>query len=152
MTLIERINKDLKKAILSKDKLKLESLRAVKASLVLHRTSNSSNDLISQEDEIKILQKLVKQRRDSACIYDNQNRADLAKLEEEQANFISTYLPKQFTTQEIEIVVSETISELNAYGLKDMGKVIGVVVKKIQGKSDGKTISKIVKEKLSDKI
>ena len=152
MALIEKINKDLKKAILSKDKLKLESLRAVKASLILHQTSKSSQDLISQEDEIKILQKLVKQRRDSASIYASQNRADLTKLEEEQANFISTYLPMQLSSQEIEKVVTDTICELNAYGLKDTGRVIGAVVKKIQGKSDGKTISNIVKEKLSDKI
>ena len=152
MALIEKINKDLKKAILSKDKLKLESLRAVKASLILHQTSKSSQDLISQEDEIKILQKLVKQRRDSASIYASQNRADLTKLEEEQANFISTYLPMQLSSQEIEKVVTDTICELNANGLKDTGRVIGAVVKKIQGKSDGKTISNIVKEKLSDKI
>ena len=150
MTLIEKINKDIKEAMLTKDKFKLESLRAIKASLTLHQTSISSQNKVTKEDEIKILQKLVKQRKESSNIYTKQNRFDLAKLEKDQADFISTYLPKQLTNQEIEAIVSKVIVESNSIGLKDMGKVIGLVVKEIQGKADGKTISDIVKQKLSE--
>ena len=150
MTLIEKINKDIKEAMLIKDKFKLESLRAIKASLTLLQTSISSQNTVNKEDEIKILQKLVKQRKESSNIYTKQNRFDLAKLEKDQGDFISTYLPKQLTNQEIEAIVSKVIVESNSIGLKDMGKVIGLVVKEIQGKADGKTISDIVKQKLSD--
>mgnify|MGYP001485987189 CR=1 FL=1 len=150
MSLTQKINLDIKKAMLTKDKIKLESLRAIKASLVQHKTSNTSENLISKEDEIRILQKLIKQRRDSAKIYMDQNRSDLAKVEKVQADFISNYLPKQLSIQEIELIVSKVITELKANGLKDMGKVIGQVVKKVEGKADGKTISNIVRNKLSD--
>ena len=150
MTLIEKINKDIKEAMLIKDKFKLESLRAINASLTLLQTSISSQNTVTKEDEIKILQKLVKQRKESSNIYTKQNRFDLAKLEKDQGDFISTYLPKQLTNHEIEAIVSKVIVESNSIGLKDMGKVIGLVVKEIQGKADGKTISDIVKQKLSD--
>ena len=129
MSLIEKINIDLKQAMLNKDKLKLESLRAIKASLILNQTSVSSQNTISKEDEIKILQKLVKQRRESANIYIKQERSELAKIEKVQADFISSYLPKQLTNQEIEALVSKVVIELNSHGLKDMGKVIAEVVK-----------------------
>ena len=150
MSLINKINIDLKEAILKKDKLKLESLRAIKTSLIHNQTSVSSEDLVTKEDEIRILQKLVKQRRESASIYKNQNRSDLARQEEDQADFISFYLPKQLTNQETEVIVSNVINELNANGLKDMGKVISEVVKKTIGRADGKIISDIVKQKLLD--
>ena len=150
MSLIKKINMDLKQAILSKDKLKLESLRAIKTSLTLNQTSVSSQNLLSKEDEIKILQKLVKQRRESANIYTNQNRFDLAKPEQDQADFISSYLPKQLTNLEVEVIVSKVIIESNSKGLKDMGKVIAEAVKRTVGRADGKTISDIVKQKLSD--
>ena len=150
MSLIKKINMDLKQAMLSKDKLKLESLRAIKTSLTLNQTSVSSQNLLSKEDEIKILQKLVKQRRESANIYMNQNRSDLAKLEQSQADFISSYLPKQLTNQEIEVIVTKVIIDSNSKGLKDMGKVIAKVVKRTIGRADGKTISEIVKQKLSN--
>ena len=150
MSLVEKINIDLKKAMLNKDKLKLESLRAIKASLILNQTSVSSQNIISKEDEIKILQKLVKQRRESANIYIEQKRSELAKIEQVQADFISSYLPKQLTNQEIEALVSKVVIELNSHGLKDMGKVIAEVVKRSLGSADGKTISDIVKQKLSN--
>ena len=150
MSLIEKINIDLKQAMLNKDKLKLESLRAIKASLILNQTSVSSQNTISKEDEIKILQKLVKQRRESANIYIEQKRSELAKIEQVQADFISSYLPKQLTNQEIEALVSKVVIELNSHGLKDMGKVIAEVVKRSLGSADGKTISDIVKQKLSN--
>ena len=136
--------------MLNKDKLKLESLRAIKTSLILNQTSVSSQNTISKEDEIKILQKLVKQRRESANIYIKQKRSDLAKIEKVQADFISSYLPKQLTNQEIEALVSKVVIELNSHGLKDMGKVIAEVVKRSLGSADGKTISDIVKQKLSN--
>ena len=150
MSLIEIINIDLKQAMLNKDKLKLDSLRAIKASLILNQTSVSSQNTISKEDEIKILQKLVKQRRESANIYIKQERSELAKIEQVQADFISSYLPKQLTNQEIEALVLKVVIELNAHGLKDMGKVIAEVVKRSLGSADGKTISDIVKQKLSN--
>ena len=150
MSLIEKINIELKQAMLIKDKLKLESLRAIKTSLTLHQISISSNNSVTKEDEIKILQKLVKQRRESAKIYIDQNRPDLVQIEEAQADFISTFLPEQLTNQEIEAIVSKVIKESKSIGLKDMGKVIGIVVKKIEGRADGKTVSNIVKQKLSD--
>tara|TARA_B000000557_G_scaffold202574_1_gene167932 strand:+ start:887 stop:1339 length:453 start_codon:yes stop_codon:yes gene_type:complete len=150
MSLIEKINIELKQAMLIKDKSRLESLRAIKTSLTLHQISISSNNSVTKEDEIKILQKLVKQRRESANIYINQNRPDLAQIEEAQADFISTFLPEQLTNQEIEAIVSKVIKESKSMGLKDMGKVIGIVVKKIEGRADGKTVSNIVKQKLSD--
>ena len=147
---MEKINMDLKQAMLKKDKLKLESLRAIKASLILNQTSVSSQNIISKEDEIKILQKLVKQRRESANIYIKQKRSELAKIEQVQADFISSYLPKQLTNQEIEALVSKVVIELNSHGLKDMGKVIAEVLKRSLGSADGKTISDIVKQKLSN--
>ena len=150
MSLIEKINIELKEAMLIKDKSRLESLRAIKTSLTLHQTSTSSDNSITKEDEFKILQKLVKQRRESANIYITQNRPDLAQVEEAQANFISTFLPGQLTNHEIEAIVSKVIRESKSIGLKDMGKVIGIVVKKIGGRADGKTVSNIVKQKLSD--
>lgn len=150
MSLIEKINIELKEAMLIKDKSRLESLRAIKTSLTLHQISISSNNSVTKEDEIKILQKLVKQRRESANIYIDQNRPDLVQIEEAQADFISTFLPEQLTNQEIEAIVSKVIKESKSIGLKDMGKVIGVVVKMVEGKADGKTVSNIVKQKLSD--
>tara|TARA_B100000963_G_scaffold340150_1_gene338516 strand:+ start:6949 stop:7401 length:453 start_codon:yes stop_codon:yes gene_type:complete len=149
VSLIKKINLDLKKAILSKNKLKLESLRAIKASLIVHQTSIHSQNSLSDEDEIKILQKLIKQRRESSKIYNKQNRFDLAKQEEDQADIISTYLPKQLTNKEIEAIVTRVIIESNSSGLKDMGKVIRLVVNEIKGRADGKKISDIVKQKLS---
>ena len=150
MSLVEKINTDLKEAMLKKDKLKLESLRAIKTSLILNQTSASSQNLITAEDEIKILQKLVKQRKESSIIYINQNRFDLAEIEKAQADFISSYLPKQLTRHEIEVIISKVIVESNFNGLKDMGKVIAEVVKKTLGRADGRTISDIVKQKLSN--
>tara|TARA_B100001057_G_scaffold433449_1_gene462355 strand:- start:350 stop:802 length:453 start_codon:yes stop_codon:yes gene_type:complete len=150
MSLIEKINIDLKQAMLEKDKLKLESLRAIKSSLILNQTSVSSQNIISKEDEIKILQKLVKQRKESASIYINQKRSELAEIEQVQADFISSYLPKQLTKEEIEVIVSKVIFDSNSNGLKDMGKVIAKVVKSTLGRADGKTISDIVKQKLSN--
>ncbi len=135
--------------MLSKDKLKLDSLRAIKSLIILHQTANSLRNEITEKEEIKILQKLVKQRKESATIFTNQNRLDLAKTEQAQADYISNFLPKQLTNHEINIVVSKVIEDIKANGLKDIGKVIKEVVTKTEGKADGKTISNIVRQKLS---
>ena len=135
--------------MLSKDKLKLDSLRAIKSLIILHETANSLKNEITEKEEMKILQKLVKQRKESATIFTNQNRLDLARIEQAQANYISKFLPKQLTKQEINIVVSKVIEDIKANGLKDIGKVIKEVVSKTEGKADGKTISNIVRQKLS---
>ncbi len=135
--------------MLSKDKLKLDSLRAIKSLITLHETANSLKNEITEKEEMKILQKLVKQRKESATIFTNQNRLDLARIEQAQANYISKFLPKQLTNQEINIVVSKVIEDIKANGLKDIGKVIKEVVSKTEGKADGKTISNIVRQKLS---
>lgn len=135
--------------MLSKDKLKLDSLRAIKSLITLHETANSLKNEITEKEEMKILQKLVKQRKESATIFTNQNRLDLARIEQAQADYISKFLPKQLTNQEINIVVSKVIEDIKANGLKDIGKVIKEVVSKTEGKADGKTISNIVRQKLS---
>ncbi len=149
MSLIKKVNRELKIAMLSKDKLKLDSLRAIKSLIILHQTANSLRNEITEKEEIKILQKLVKQRKESATIFTNQNRLDLAKTEQAQADYISNFLPKQLTNHEINIVVSKVIEDIKANGLKDIGKVIKEVVTKTEGKADGKTISNIVRQKLS---
>ena len=104
MSLIKKVNRELKIAMLSKDKLKLDSLRAIKSLIILHETANSLKNEITEKEEMKILQKLVKQRKESATIFTNQNRLDLARIEQAQANYISKFLPKQLTKQEINIV------------------------------------------------
>lgn len=149
MSLIKKVNRELKIAMLSKDKLKLDSLRAIKSLITLHETANSLKNEITEKEEMKILQKLVKQRKESATIFTNQNRLDLARIEQAQADYISKFLPKQLTNQEINIVVSKVIEDIKANGLKDIGKVIKEVVSKTEGKADGKTISNIVRQKLS---
>jgi len=148
MSIFDKINEDIKQAMKAKEKEKLEALRAVKSAFLLAKTE-TGNDELSEEKEIQIVQKLVKQRRDSADIYKEQNRMDLYEPENFQAEVIAKYLPEQLSEEEITIVVKETITELNAEGMKDMGKVMGSVNKKLAGKADGKTISVIVKGLLS---
>jgi len=146
MALIEKINSDIKAAMLAKEKEKLEALRAVKAALLI---ANTSGDAVNEETEMKLLQKLVKQRRDSAAIYAEQNRQDLADIELSQLKYIEVYLPQQMSKEEIEAEIKTIISELAASGMKDMGKVMGAAAKKLAGKGDNKIISEIVKDLLS---
>ena len=136
-------------AIKSKNNYELESLRAIKSALLLARTQKNSGGEISQADEIKILQKLVKQRKESAEIYSNQDRLELAELELNQAKVIEKFLPKQLDHDEIEKIISEIIDQSGAQGMKDMGKVMGLASSQLSGKADGKTISNIVRSKLS---
>lgn len=140
---------EMKAAMRAKDTVKLESLRAIKSELLLAQTSSTSKDGLTEEEEMKILQKLVKQRRDSAAIYKEQGREDLAQPEVDQAAVISMFLPEPLTDEEIEAKVDEIIAKTGAEGMKDMGKVMGLASSELTGKADGKTISLIVKRKLS---
>tara|TARA_X000000950_G_scaffold283635_1_gene384899 strand:+ start:823 stop:1272 length:450 start_codon:yes stop_codon:yes gene_type:complete len=148
MSLLKKIDIDIKFAMKSKDALSLESLRAVKSSILLFKTKSGSSIDLSGQDEIKILQKLVKQRKDSAEIYKNQNRLELCNTELNQARIIESYLPKQLSPSEVSIIIDKIIIKLNASSMKDMGKVMGLASKELSGKSDGKTISEIVRKKL----
>ncbi|WP_066221533.1 GatB/YqeY domain-containing protein [Formosa haliotis] len=149
MGLQQNIMTAMKTAMKAKDQTALAALRAVKSELLLAQTETGSKEEISEEQEIKILSKLVKQRKDSAAIYTEQNRADLAEPELAQAEVISQFLPEQLSDEDIEKVVLQTISETGAQGMKDMGKVMGIVSAQLAGKADGKTISNIVKAKLA---
>lgn len=147
MSLTDKINDDIKKAMLAREKDKLEALRAVKSALLLLKTSESGSD-ITVDDEIKLLQKLVKQRRETAEIYAGQNRPDLAEAEKFQAEAISVYLPSQLSPEELKPVIQDIIQSTGATGIKDMGKVMAAASQQLAGKADNKTISMIVKELL----
>ena len=149
MSLLKNLNDELKAAMKAKDTLKLEALRAIKSAVLLAQTSSGAGDVLSEDDEIKLLQRLIKQRKDSAAIYKDQNRDDLVAPEEEQAKVIAKFLPEQLSLHEIEKIVSSIILKISAEGMKDMGKVMGMATKEMAGKADGKTISDVVKRKLS---
>ena len=149
MSLFNQINTDIKQAMLNKEKEKLEALRAIKAAFLIAKTEKGSSDELSSEKEISVIQKLVKQRKDSANLYTENNRPELAEKENKEVEFISVYLPKQMTEEEITNELTSIISELGASSMKDMGKVMGIATKKMAGKADGKIISAKVKELLS---
>ena len=147
MSLQKQLTDAMKTAMKAKDSLALQALRAIKSELLLAKTSGSGEEL-SENDEIKILQKLVKQRKESAKIFNEQGREDLAKPELEQAEVIAKFLPEQLSEDEIEKVVAEVIRQTGAVSMKDMGKVMGLINAKLAGRADGKTISTLVKQKL----
>lgn len=150
MSLEILINNDIKSAMINKDKKKLEALRAIKAGLLLEKTGKDvSGGEIPETVELKLLQKLVKQRKEAANIYREQNRADLAEDEEYQAGIIEAYLPKQLDEETIKTEIANIIKETGASSIKDMGKVMGLASKKFAGQADNKVISEIVKELLS---
>lgn len=149
MSLSAKIMDEIKNAMRAKDTLALESLRAVKSAILLAETETGSKEAISEEEEIKILQRLVKQRRDSAAIYVGQNRPDLAEPELAQAAVIEKFLPAQLTEPEIEAVVTKIIASEGVSGMAAMGKIMGLASAELAGKADGKTISTIVKKLLS---
>eukprot|EP01089_Gocevia_fonbrunei_P017164 TRINITY_DN5487_c0_g1_i2.p1 TRINITY_DN5487_c0_g1~~TRINITY_DN5487_c0_g1_i2.p1 ORF type:complete len:150 (+),score=40.70 TRINITY_DN5487_c0_g1_i2:242-691(+) len=148
MGLQQRVMEDMKAAMKAKDTVALESLRAIKSALLLAQTETGPGTELSEEDEVKLVQKLVKQRKDSAAIYKEQGREDLAEPELAQAVIIEKFLPEQLTEEEIEKVVVKTIVAVGASGMKDMGKVMGIVSQELAGQADGKTISTIVKKNL----
>ncbi|HLV15684.1 MAG TPA: GatB/YqeY domain-containing protein [Xanthomarina sp.] len=149
MSLEQDIMTALKDAMKSKDQTALTALRAVKSAILLAQTENGSKEALTEEQELKILQKQVKQRRDSAAVYLDQGRKDLAEPELAEAEVISQFLPEALTEEEIEKVVVMTIESIGAEGMKDMGKVMGIVSQELAGQADGKTISNIVRAKLS---
>ncbi|MCF8365702.1 MAG: GatB/YqeY domain-containing protein [Bacteroidales bacterium] len=150
MSLAEKINDDIKKSMLARDTRKLEALRAVKAGLLIAKTGKDmSSGEIPETIEMQLLQKLVKQRRESAEIYRGQNREDLAEVELFQASIIEAYLPQQMSKEEITEIVKEIVEQTGATGIKDMGKVMGAASKQLAGKADNKTISMIVKDLLA---
>jgi uncharacterized protein len=149
MNLEQKIMTDLKAAMLAKDEAALRSLRAVKAAILLAKTSEGAGGELKEEEGIKLLQKLVKQRKDSLEIFQQQNRADLAKKEEEEIAVIEKFLPEQLSAAEIKPIVARIISETGASSVSDMGKIMGQATKQLSGKADGKTIAAIVKELLS---
>lgn len=147
MSLQTEVMAKLKEAMKAKDKVALETLRAVKSALLLEQTSGSNAEM-TQEDEIALVQKLVKQRKDSANLYAEQGREDLAEPELAQAEVLMQFLPKQLTKEEIEEAIKSIIKKVGASSMKDMGKVMGMASKQLAGKADGKTISVIVKQLL----
>ena len=148
MKLIDKISSSIISAMKEKNVDELESLRAIKSALLLAQTQKGPDGNIQESDEIKILQKLVKQRKESAEIYKKQNRLELADIEISQSNIIERFLPAQISLEDLDKLISEIISQTGAKGMKDMGKVMGIASTKLSGKADGKTISNIVRTKL----
>ena len=148
MTLTERITQDLKSAMKAKDQVALRSIRAIKAEILLKKTDGSGQELNS-DDEITILQKLVKQRKDSLDIFEEQGREDLAEVERQEIEVISRYLPDQLSLEEIELIIQEVISSTGAQSMKDMGKVMGQARARLAGRADNKIIALLVKKSLS---
>ena len=151
MNLEQKIMTELKTAMLAKDEAALRSLREVKAAILLAKTSEGAAGELKEEDEIKLLQKLVKQRKDSLEIFQQQNRTDLAKKEEEEIEIIEKFLPKQMGADELKAVLQKIIAEVGASSPADLGKVMGVASKQLAGQADGKAISLAVKELLANK-
>jgi len=149
MSLKERINADIKEAMKAKNKDDLRALRGIKSMIMLAETEKGGGDELSEEAELKLLTKAAKQRKDSAQVYKEQNRDDLYATEMGEYEVISRYLPKQMTEQELKEALTAIISEVGAQGPKDMGKVMGVATKQLQGKAEGKAISQTVKELLN---
>ena len=148
MSIQKQVMDQMKVAMKSKDKVALESLRALKSAFLLANTSGSGVDL-NEDDELKIVQKLVKQRKDSAAIFDEQGRSDLSEPEKAQAKVLEQFLPKQMGEEELKDVIAEIVSKTGASSMKDMGKVMGMASKQLAGKADGKAISTAVKKLLS---
>jgi len=149
MGLENTINQDIKAAMLAKEEARLRGLRAIKAALLLAKTEKGAGETFTEEAEIKVLQKLVKQRKESGEIYLQQNRQDLYQIEKEEQDVIESYLPKQLGREEITQVIQELITELGASSVKDMGRVMGEANKRLGGQADGKTIAEVVKERLN---
>ena len=149
MALEEKIMTDLKAAMLAKDEKSLRSLRAIKAAIIVAKTAEGAGGILKEEDEVKMLQKLVKQRKDSLEIFEKQNREDLAVKEREEIDVIEKFLPKQMEAEELKKIISDIIKQTGASSAADMGKVIGMANKQLAGKADGKTISAVVKELLT---
>lgn len=145
----QTIDSDIKQAMLAKDEIRLRALRAVKAALLLAKTEKGASEELTEETGIKVLQKLIKQRKESAEIYQQQHREDLYQIEADEMAVIETYLPKQMDKVELETYIRELIIRTGATSIKDMGKVIGLAGKELSGRADGRTISETVKALLA---
>ena len=148
MNIENKINESIKDSMKSKDSIRLESLRAIKSAILLEKTKTGSKDQVDEEIILKILQKMVKQRNDSAKIYIEQERGELAEVEISQANIISEFLPEQLSESELSEIIDSVIIDLNAESMNDMGKVIANVNLKVSGKAEGRVIAEMVKNKL----
>ena len=149
MAALNNLTTEIKEAMKAKNVLALEALRAIKSAVLLIKSEAGASEELTEDQEIKLLQKLVKQRRDSATIFREQNRVDLAEPEEAQAEVIAKFLPEQLSEEEVKSLIEAIISQTGATSMKDMGKVMGMVSKQLAGKADGKTISTLVKQLLS---
>ncbi len=149
MTLEQRVMDELKNAMRAKDEAALRSLRAIKAAILIEKTSEGGGDVISEATEIKMLQKLVKQRRDSLEIFEKNNREDMAVKEREELAIIEKFLPKQMSAEELQTEIKAIIEQVGAKTIADLGKVMGVASKQFAGKADGKAISETVKQLLA---
>lgn len=149
MSLEVTVNENMKKAMLAKDEVGLRALRAIKAAVLLAKTAEGATATLSEDAEIKLLQKLVKQRKDSLEIFERQNRMDLAQKEKEELEVIERFLPKQMSEDEIRTVVAEIVKQTGVTNISGLGQVMGVATKQLAGKADGKVISAIVKELLA---
>jgi len=149
MNLEKNIMAELKTAMLAKDEKTVRSLRAIKAAILLAKTAEGGSGELKDEDEIKLLQKMVKQRKDSLEIFQQQSRIDLARKEQEEIEVIERFLPTQMSSEELQLEIKKVIAETGATSSADMGKVMGAATKKLAGKADGKTISTMVKELLA---
>ena len=151
MSLEKKVNDDIKAAMLARDEAGLRALRAIKAAILLARTSEGGQAVMSPEDELKLLQKLVKQRRDSLEIYEKQQRPDLAVKEREEIEVIERFLPGQLSAEALQEAIAGIIAEAGATGPADMGRVMGLATKKLAGQADGKAISEVVRTMLSNR-
>ena len=149
MEMFDRISNDIKDAMKAKDKVRLETLRKIKKVFLEAKTAPGANDTLTDDAAMKIMQKLVKQGKDSATLYTEQGRADLAEAELAQVAVIETYLPKQMSAEELEVALKAIIAEVRAEGPKDMGKVMGTATKKLAGLAEGRAISAMVKQLLA---
>ena len=148
MKIEEKINESIKDSMKEKNRLRLDSLRAIKSAILIEKTKSGSKDQIEESVILKILQKMVKQRNDSAKIYLEQNRKELAEIEVSQANIISEFLPTQLSESELSEIIDKVIEEVGAESMKDMGKVISKVNERVSGQAEGRVIAEIVKKKL----
>jgi uncharacterized protein YqeY len=149
MSLEQKVMADMKPAMLTKNEKGLRGLRAIKAAIILAKTAEGAGGELKEQDEVKLLQKLIKQRKDSLEIYQQQNRADLAQKEQEEIEIIEKFLPKQLDAEELKSIISKIIAEVGATSPADIGKVMGTATKQLSGQADGKTISNIAKELLA---
>lgn len=149
MSLESKINEDIKKAMLAREKEKLEALRAVKTALLVAKTEKGASETISEDAEIKILQRLVKQRKESATIFEERNRKELAQKEWFEASVIEEYLPEQMSDEELTSIIQKIVDQVGAKSMADMGKVMGIASKELAGKAEGKAIADKVKSILN---